>query len=78
LFDGLCEAGLPHTAVEIAREGFRKIGEPLCPFVALLCPLAITEAAALQDDDMPPVATLGFWKATGEVWPKTRSTRPRM
>src|ERR1700675_2796949 len=21
-FDGLCEAGLPHTAVEIAREGF--------------------------------------------------------
>jgi hypothetical protein len=37
LFDGLCEAGLPHTAVEITREGFRKIGEPLCPFVALLC-----------------------------------------
>ena len=30
LFDGLCEAGLPHTAVEIAREGYRKIGEPLC------------------------------------------------
>jgi hypothetical protein len=59
LFDGLCEAGLPHTAVEIAREGFRKIGEPLCPFVALLCPLAITEAAALQDDDMPPVAMVG-------------------
>jgi hypothetical protein len=54
LFDGLCEAGLPHTAVEIAREGFRKIGEPLCPFVALLCPLARCEASTQQDDEMPP------------------------
>src|ERR1700730_9019312 len=50
LFDGLCEAGLPHTAVEIAREGFRKIGEPLCPFVALLCRLASTKTPAVQDD----------------------------
>lgn len=59
LFDGLCEAGLPHTAVEIAREGFRKVGEPLCPFVALLCPLAKCEASFLQDDDMPPAITVG-------------------
>jgi hypothetical protein len=59
LFDGLCEAGLPHTAVEIAREGFRKIGEPLCPFVALLCPLASSEASTLQDDDMPPTIMVG-------------------
>jgi hypothetical protein len=59
LFDGLCEAGLPHTAVEIAREGFRKIGEPLCPFVALLCPLARCEASTLQDDDMPPAIMVG-------------------
>jgi hypothetical protein len=59
LFDGLCEAGLPHTAVEIAREGFRKIGEPLCPFVALLCPLASVETSAIQDDDMPPAIMVG-------------------
>jgi hypothetical protein len=59
LFDGLCEAGLPHTAVEIAREGFRKIGEPLCPLVALLCPLARCEASTLQDDDMPPAIMSG-------------------
>ena len=59
LFDGLCEAGLPHTAVEIAREGFRKIGEPLCPFVALLCPLARCEASTLQDDDIPPATMVG-------------------
>jgi hypothetical protein len=59
LFDGLCEAGLPHTAVEIAREGFRKIGEPLCPFVALLCPLAKCEASTLQDDDMLPAIMVG-------------------
>ena len=59
LFDGLCEAGLPHTAVEIAREGFRKIGEPLCPFVALLCPLASCEGSTLQDDVMPPQTMIG-------------------
>lgn len=59
LFDGLCEADLPHTAVEIAREGFRKIGEPLCPFVALLCPLASGAASTLQDDDMPPATMVG-------------------
>ncbi|WP_038972191.1 hypothetical protein [Bradyrhizobium genomosp. III] len=58
LFDGLCEAGLPHTAVEIAREGYRKIGEPLCPFVALLCPLAC-QVSTLQDDDMPPAIMVG-------------------
>ena len=59
LFDALCEAGFPHTAVEIAREGFRKIGEPLCPFVALLCPLAIKEMSAIQDDKMPPEIMIG-------------------
>jgi hypothetical protein len=59
LFDGLCEAGLPHTAVEIAREGFRKIGEPLCPFVALLCPLAINEATVMEDDELPPQIMVG-------------------
>jgi hypothetical protein len=59
LFDGLCEAGLPHTAVEIAREGYRKIGEPLCPFVALLCPLASTETPTVQDDDMPLETVVG-------------------
>jgi hypothetical protein len=59
LFDGLCEAGLPHTAVEIAREGFRKIGEPLCPFVALLCPLAIVEASTMQDDELLPEVIVG-------------------
>jgi hypothetical protein len=59
LFDGLCEAGLPHSVIEIAREGFRKIGEPLCPFVALLCPLARCEASTLQDDDMPSAIMVG-------------------
>jgi hypothetical protein len=59
LFDGLCEGGLPHTAVEIAREEFRKIGEPLCPFVALLCPLALTEAPTIEDDEMPPGSMIG-------------------
>ena len=36
VFDYLCEAGWPHSIVEVAREGFRRTGEMLCPLVALL------------------------------------------
>jgi hypothetical protein len=36
VFDQLCEAGWPHSIVEVAREGFRRTGEMLCPLVALL------------------------------------------
>lgn len=52
-FDALCDAGYPHTLVEIAREGFRKVGEVLCPFVALLCPERQGETVALVDDPLP-------------------------
>jgi hypothetical protein len=34
MFDALCEAGISPTVVEVAREGFRKVGEVLCPLVA--------------------------------------------
>jgi hypothetical protein len=54
VFDYLCDAGFPHTVVEIAREGFRKVGEVLCPFVALLCPERQGETTALADDYLPP------------------------
>ena len=35
-FDLLCERGWPHSIVEIAREHYRRTGEVLGPFVALL------------------------------------------
>jgi hypothetical protein len=54
VFDHLCEAGLPHTVVAIAREGFRKTGEVLCPFVALLCPSKLQEPGTVVDDYLPP------------------------
>jgi hypothetical protein len=59
LFDHLCDAGLPHTVVEIAREGFRKTGDVLCPFVALLAPLALKEPRVVVDDELPPEAMIG-------------------
>lgn len=52
-FDYLCEAGLPHCAVEIAREGFKKTGEVLPPFVALLSQVSRTETATVSDE-LPP------------------------
>ena len=36
VFDHLCEAGWPHSIVEVAHEGFRRTREMLCPLVALL------------------------------------------
>lgn len=58
-FDELVTAGFPHDVVEIAREGFRKLGEILCPFVALLHPLKQFEATTIVDDPLPPEMLIG-------------------
>ena len=36
VFDHRCEAGWPQSIVEVAREGFLRTREMLCPFVALV------------------------------------------
>ncbi|HEY8128979.1 MAG TPA: hypothetical protein VIF39_09765 [Hyphomicrobium sp.] len=59
VFDHLCEIGLPHTIVEIARELFRRTGEPLGPFVSLLAPQRHAETATVADDDIPPALMIG-------------------
>lgn len=59
VFDALCEAGLPHTAVEIAREGFRKSGEVLCPLVALLCPERQAATTTVMNDEVPEPVLIG-------------------
>lgn len=53
-FDGLAEAGFDSRVVEISREGFRKLGEPLPAFVALLSPLNARGAGRIEDDPMHP------------------------
>jgi hypothetical protein len=58
-FDELATAGFPLPVVEIAREGFRKVGEILCPFVALLHPLKQSEATTIKDDPLPPETMIG-------------------
>jgi hypothetical protein len=59
VFDALCEAGLPHSIVEIGRELFRRAGEPLGPFLSLLCPQREAETATVADDDIPPETMIG-------------------
>lgn len=54
LFDWMCEAGLPHTVVEISREGFRRVGEVLCPFLGLLSSKQVPLNASSQSDSLPP------------------------
>ena len=58
VFDCLCEAGWPHSVVEIAREGFRRTGEMLCPFVALLS-CEPPQATRIESDELPPEVMIG-------------------
>jgi hypothetical protein len=53
VFDQVCEAGWPHSIVEVAREGFRRTGEMLCPLVALLS-CEQRQAVQLESDELPP------------------------
>jgi hypothetical protein len=59
VLDALCEAGLPHSIVEIGRELFRRTGEPLGPFLSLLAPQRQAETATIADDDTPPATMIG-------------------
>jgi hypothetical protein len=58
VFKCLCEAGWPHSIVQVAREGFRRTGEMLCPLVALLAaePRGSTQ---VDSDDLPPEEMIG-------------------
>ncbi len=58
-FDYLFEAGLPASAVEIAREGHFKIGEPLCNFLPILGSLLPPKPHELSDDALPPDRMIG-------------------
>jgi hypothetical protein len=58
VFDYPCEAGWPHSIVEVAREGFRRSGVMLCPLVALLS-CEQRQATQLESDELPPEEMIG-------------------
>jgi hypothetical protein len=58
-FDYLFEAGFPASAVEIAREGHFKVGDPLCNFLPLLGSLLPTPPHEFTDDLLPPERMIG-------------------
>jgi hypothetical protein len=57
-FDLLDELGAPLTAVALAREGFRKTREVLCPYVGLLM-VDERPAGLVEDDAFPPETMIG-------------------
>jgi hypothetical protein len=59
VFDHLLDAGVPSSTVAIARQGFSRIGEPLCPLVALLSALFPSRPHRLSDDELPPEVMIG-------------------
>jgi hypothetical protein len=58
VFDQMCEAGWPHTIVEVAREGFRRTRVVLCPLVALLA-CEPSQVAQMKSDDLPAEDMIG-------------------
>jgi hypothetical protein len=54
VFGMLGQQSVATDLAEIAREGFRKLGEGLCPLVVLLSPLLHAEHTAVEDDAFPP------------------------
>jgi hypothetical protein len=58
VFDYLCEAGFPHSVVEIAREGYKKTGEALAPLVALLAG-ETRDDTTIASDEFPPEKIIG-------------------
>lgn len=59
LFDALLASGVEAATVAIARQGWRKLGEALCPFTALLKPLAPADLRDTTDDHLPPETFIG-------------------
>jgi hypothetical protein len=55
----LAKAGFSKPVVQIAREGFRKVGEVLSPLVLLLHPLGEHETATIEHDELPPEVMIG-------------------
>lgn len=58
-FDLLDELGAPMTVVEIAREGFRRTGQVLCPLFGLLTTDDLPASTGIEDDSLPPETTIG-------------------
>jgi hypothetical protein len=50
---------IPPAVVDIAQDGYRKTGEVLAPFVALLWPLRQQQTTTVGDDHFPPEVMIG-------------------
>jgi hypothetical protein len=50
---------IPPAVVDIAQDGYRRTGEVLAPFVALLWPLRQQQTATVGDDHLPPEVMVG-------------------
>lgn len=59
VFEALFNAGVPPCIVAVAREAYRKSGEPLAPLVALNSQEEGWDTATTSDDILPPETMIG-------------------
>jgi hypothetical protein len=50
---------IDHAVIDIAKEGYRRTGEVLAPFVALLWPIRQQQTTTAGDDHFPPEVMIG-------------------
>jgi hypothetical protein len=58
-FDALCEKGFTNDVVEICREGFKKCGDIIVPFLILLWEEAQKSEQSIEPDDLPDEEMIG-------------------
>jgi hypothetical protein len=58
-FEGMRQAGLPESVLAIAREGYRKLREPLTAAIPLLQPLMSVGQMTIEDDPFGPETVIG-------------------
>jgi hypothetical protein len=58
-FEGMRQAGLPESVLASAKEGFRKLREPLTAAILLLHPLKSAEETTIEDDPSMPETMVG-------------------
>jgi hypothetical protein len=59
LFDAFLASGAEAETVAVARQGWRKLGEVLCPFTAMLRPFAPADLSDTTHDHLPPETFIG-------------------
>jgi hypothetical protein len=59
VFEALSATGLSRDLLSVSETALRRLPQPLCPFFALLHPVAMSETSTIADDSLPVEMSVG-------------------